>query len=153
MCGGIVINYNKIPKKDLKEFLTQSQIERFEKTGKITSFFWDKRPFLPVDENGVLKLYDWGSRDKKLKFPKTGWAKKESILSGKWKWLKPKEVKIPVEKGYEKKVWFDFENGTDGILTELDNQKRVYMITEPADKIYLEKTHHDRMPPGGKEYS
>jgi len=150
MCGGVVYNLERVPEEDLHNFYSDEQILFFKKKGMISSFFWDKRPILPVEKENKIHLVDWGNRNKKAPFPQTGWARKETIKTGRWKWLNPREVKIPVEKGYEKKVWFDFKNGTDGLLVEKDGDKRVYIITENSDKKYLKETGHDRMPPGQK---
>jgi len=150
MCGGVVYNLERVPEEDLEKFYSKEQIAYFKKKKMISSFYWDKSPVLPAEIDGQIRLFDWGNRDKNASFPETGWAKNETIEEGKWKWLHPKKVKIPVNRGCEKKVWFDFKNGTNGILVGQDSDKRVYMITEKADKKYLEETNHDRMPMGDK---
>jgi hypothetical protein len=151
MCGGYKATIKDISDKDLKRFYTPEQIEHLKKSGFIESRFWDKRPVLPVEFDGQIRLFDWGNRDKKAPFPVTGWAKKESIDAGRWKYLRPEEIKIPISKGYEKKVWFDMPEGTKGLLVEKQGDKRVYMITEEAHEQYLRKTKHPRMPVGKKE--
>ena len=96
----------------------------------------------------------WGNKDKDLKLPKTGWAREESVKQGKWNWLDPEFVDIPVDKGYEKKVWFDLPEGTKGVLVKSKDKKeeRVYMITKEASDKYEKKTKHDREPIGRKKF-
>jgi len=148
MCGGIVYNLEKVPEKELCKFYSQKQIENFKKRGYIASFFWDKNPVLPAENNGQINLFEWGNRDKKNLFPQTGWAKKESLEKGKWDWLKPVKVNIPAQKGYEKKIWFDIKDGLEGVVVKNNKSKKIYMVTDEADKKYLAETHHDRMPVG-----
>lgn len=150
MCGGIVASAGRIPKKDLKKFYSAEQVKEIEKSGELSSFFWNSKPALPVEEGQEVHLLPWGNRDKNIKLPQTGWARKETLDQGHWDYLKPKRVHIPISKGYEKKVWFSFKSGTEGIVVEKSGDKRVYMITEPADEEYLQKTMHDRMAPGEK---
>ena len=122
----------------------------FNQKGEIQSFFWGKRPVLPVEEKGNIKLMDWGNRDKTSPFPQTGWARVNSLKKGKWNYLKPEKVKIPVDRGFEKGVWFDFKAGTEGVILQKDQDRRVYMMTENASSEYLAKTKHPRMPLGEK---
>lgn len=150
MCGGIIANLNKIPRGELNKYFSKKEIEKFEANGKFQSFFWDKEPLLPIEENGRVKLVDWGNRDKQIPLPQTGWAKRESVESGKWKHLQPRDVRIIADQGYEKGSLFDFKEGTRGILVEKDSRPKAYMITESADEIYKQSTGHDRMPVGIK---
>lgn len=153
MCGGITYDVEKIPEDELKKFYTIEQIKLFKKNKMISSFFWDKKPILPIKENNNITLFEWGNRDKNIKLPKTGWAKNESIERGKWKYLNPKKVKIPATKGYEKQVWFDLKGDIEGILVEKNDTKRVYMVTKEADINYLKKTKHNRMPKADIEFN
>jgi len=147
MCGGIGFRFRNIPKNRMKEFFSDAEIERFERKGEAQSYFWSKRPVLPVENKGKTDLVDWGNREKDIKLPKTGWAKAESIDEGKWGYLKPEFVNIPAEKGYEKGVWFDIKGkGIKGLIIEKDKQKRAYMVTKQADQAYLKLTHHNREP-------
>ena len=41
--------------------------------------------------------------------------------------------------------------GTEGLLVEKENDKRVYMITEEASEEYLRTTKYNRMPSGEKK--
>lgn len=147
MCGGIVYNIMKIPKSELRKFYSDDEIAKFEKKGQFESFFWSRQPVLPIEENGNIELKHWGNRDKNLNLPQTGWAKSESIDQGKWAHLKPKMVKIPFDKGYEKGVWFETKGKCfKGVLISKDKNERVYMITKPADNEYEKLTKHNRQP-------
>lgn len=148
MCGGISFSLSEVSEDELLEYFTPEEVERFKKSGLVRSFFWNRRPMLPVKENpnDRTKLYDWGNRDKNVDLPVTGWAKEESLKAGKWLWLKPQPVFIPANEGFEKGVWFKINQGLKGIKVEKGDQKRVYMLTRKATQQYLTKTRHDRMP-------
>lgn len=149
MCGGIAFATSKIPKKELKKYYGQKEIEKFDKNSVVESYFWDPHPILPVEKDGETKLVMWGNRSDELKLPKTGWAKKESVEDGKWAHLSPGFVNIPVVRGYEKGVWFDVKSGNfRGIEVEKDGERRVYMMTEPAKPEYIKMTKHNRQPSG-----
>jgi len=147
MCGGIVFKINQISKKELARYYSQQEIKQIKKTGQAQSFFWSKKPVLPVKKDQKVELYDWGNRQKEINLPKTGWAKQESINDGKWAYLKPEFVNIPVERGFEKGVWFEPESKEfQGLVVEKDDQKKVYMVTKPATPQYLKLTKHNREP-------
>jgi hypothetical protein len=146
MCGGIAFKISKIPKKELERFYSKFEIEKFEKSGEVESFFWSKKPVLPVEINHKVSLFDWGNRDKAVPLPQTGWAKDESLDSGKWDYLNPINAKIPVEKGYEKGVWFEPKGDFAAVLVEKDNKSAAYMVTKPASEGYKKLTGHDREP-------
>ena len=147
MCGGIRFEFGNIPEAELLAFLLPEELAAFKKMSYLESFFWARRPILPAILAGrATHLYDWGNREKNVDLPQTGWAKIESIESGRWKYLHPQEVIIPAVMGYEKKVWFEITAGLAGILIQKDDLKRVYMITETASPAYQAKTGHNRMP-------
>ena len=148
MCGGIAFKISKIPKSELDKFYSELEIVDLMRKGKVQSFFWSKRPVLPVeDKNKNIKLYDWGNRGEDLNLPKTGWAKQESIDQGLWDRYKPKPITIPAEKGYEKGVWFDLNSrGFAGVVVKDKKNERVYMLTKQASQDYINLTHHDREP-------
>lgn len=150
MCGGVGFKIKNIPEKEFSKYFSQELIKRFKTTGEVESFFWHKDAVLPVKTNAGVQLKIWGNKDEEVKLPKTGWAKIESLKAGKWDHLHPETLDIPIEKGYEKKVWFDTPEGTKGILVRKDNEERVYMITEEANEEYKNKTKHDREPLGRK---
>lgn len=49
-----------------------------------------------------------------MRLPRTGSAKEEFLKEGKRDYLHPEIVDIPIDQGYKKKAWFDFERGTKG---------------------------------------
>lgn len=147
MCGGIAFKINQISRKDLQRYYSEREIDKIEQEGEAQSFFWSKKPVLPVEREKKVELVDWGNRDKKNNLPKTGWAKQESINDGKWQYLKPEFVKIPVERGYEKGVWFKPKSKEfQGLVVERDKNKKVYMLTKPATEKYQKLTKHNREP-------
>ena len=76
---------------------------------------------------------------------------RQVLKDGKWDYLKPDTVDIPIDSGYEKKVWFDMPEGTKGVLVESkEGDERVYMITSKASDRYEKETKHDREPVGKK---
>jgi hypothetical protein len=152
MCGGVGYKIKKIPKEELEKYYSPELIQRFETSGRVESFFWEKNAVLPVRSKDKVQLKLWGNKDEEIKLPKTGWAKEESLQIGKWDYLHPEIVDIPVDSGYEKKVWFDFAKGTKGVVVEKDGQQRVYMVTKAASQEYQRETGHDREPLGEKEY-
>ncbi|MDD2752886.1 MAG: hypothetical protein PHN59_07105 [Candidatus Omnitrophica bacterium] len=147
MCGGIAFKINKISKKELARYYSEKEIEKINKTGEAQSFFWSKKPVLPVEKDRKVGLVDWGNRDKEIDLPKTGWAKQESINDGKWQYLNPEFVKIPIERGFEKGVWFEPKSKNfQGLMVAQDKIKKVYMITKTASPNYLKLTKHNREP-------
>jgi len=147
MCGGLAFPAKKVAKGELEKWFSPGEIEEIGKTGVAQTFYWSKKPFLPVEDGENIRLVEWGNRDKELKLPQTGWAKSESINEGKWAWLNPKNVTIPVEKGCEKKQWFDVPSGGfRGIIVEKEGQEHAYMMTQAAEESYAKKYNHDRQP-------
>ena len=150
VCGGYKATIKDISDEELKRYYTPEQIAILKEKGVLENYFWSERPVIPAKIEGKTKLFDWGNRDKKAPFPVTGWAKKESVDAGRWNYLNPSKVTIPINKGYEKKVCFDMPEGTEGLLLEKEGDRRVYMITEEAKGGYLKATNHPRMPIGEK---
>jgi hypothetical protein len=150
MCGGVGYKIKKITEKELKRFYSPELIRRFKTSGRVESFFWNRNASLPVETKDGIQLVLWGNKDENIMLPKTGWAKEESLNAGKWDYLYPEVVDIPVDSGYEKKVWFDFDAGTKGIVVGKGDDKHVYMITRGSSEEYLKETGHGREPLGGK---
>jgi hypothetical protein len=150
MCGGVAWKMKQIPKIEMVKYYSPELLARFETEGRVEAFFWDKQAVLPVNTKDGVQLKLWGNKDKELKLPKTGWARSESLAEGKWDYLLPEPVDIPVDSGYEKKTWFDFKTGTKGILVNNNGEERVYMITQEASEEYERETGHDREPVGKK---
>lgn len=147
MCGGLAFPIKKIAAGELEKWFEPVELKQFQKTGYAQSYFWSKRPVLPIESGKEVKLVAWGNRDKDVKLPQTGWAKQESVDQGKWFYLHPQEVTIPVARGYEKGKWFDVTSGGfRGLLIEAGEQLHAYMLTQPADPAYLKMTGHNRQP-------
>lgn len=125
--------------------------------------FSDENPQLPVLlKDGKIGWAVWG---RPFKFPDAypagGWARLDSIKSGRWKRWKPKPVKIPATAFMERAkdgraVWFPIAGSLviQGCAITVPNKimiaergrelVRVYVVTEPAlgDVALV----HDRQP-------
>lgn len=150
MCGGVGFKIKNIPDRELKKYYSSEILKRFKSADRIESFFWRDNPVLPVKTKSGLQLRLWGNKNVNLKLPKTGWAKAESLKEGRWDYMRPEIVDIPIDSGYEKKVWFDMPEGTKGIIVKHGEEERVYMVTKEADFRYKQETKHDREPLGKK---
>jgi hypothetical protein len=148
MCAGLSFHIDNLNRKELDRFYTPEEFEKQRKGDVLSIFFWQHRPFLPVEEDGQIHLYDWGNREALLKMPKTGWARLESLRDGKWDYLSPKKVWIPASMGYEKKKWFKTPQGISGVKVRYHNSTRVYIVTEKSNQEFISLTGHDRMPIG-----
>jgi hypothetical protein len=155
MCGGVIFPYKKEYREMLEQFYSPEEVARFEATGEVRSLYWQRgEPVLPVvasddeedEKEAEPRLMLWGNRDKEAPFPKTGWARAESIDEGKWRYLKPKPALIPVSYGVEKGKWFTIQNGIAGMVVQKDGEERIYMLTREANPEFFDHTHHDRMP-------
>ena len=159
MCGGVIFPYKKEYKEALEKYYSPAEVEEFERTGQVRSVYWQKgEPVLPVVPEGGEdgkdgnrgspgpEILRWGNRDKEAPFPQTGWARKESLEAGKWDYLRPEPVVIPVTHGVEKGKWFEIKNGIKGVVLHRGQENRVYMMTDDANPEYVDVTHHDRMP-------
>jgi hypothetical protein len=151
MCGGVIFPYRREYKEMLQEFYSPEMVAEVERSGQVRSVYWQRgaEPILPAlvgEDEEVPQLFLWGNRDKELKLPQTGWARVESIEEGKWSYLRPVPVLIPVTHGVEKGKWFDIHHGIRGLLVERGGHSRVYMLTGEADPDFLSVTKHERMP-------
>lgn len=146
MCGGVRFKYDERLDPALSEVYTADHLDRARTQGVVESVFWQPRPILPVIFDDQLRIYDWGNRDESLKLPKTGWVRAESLEAGKWNYLRPRAITIPVFQGIEKGVWFGIDYGIRGFLVQRDGAERVYMLTLPPTPEYRALTGHDRMP-------
>src|SRR4051794_661079 len=114
MCGGVIFPYKPEYRRLLEQYYSPEQIEEFEQSGQVKSLYWQRgEPVLPVlapvedeKEEERVEIMRWGNRDKADPFPQTGWARVDSIESGKWAHLRPKPATIPVTYGVEKGKWF-----------------------------------------------
>jgi hypothetical protein len=153
MCGGVVFPYKKEYREVLAQFYSPAELDEIERSGQVRSLYWQRggEPVLPVrvedaEEESQTEVMQWGNRDKNKPFPQTGWARVDSMTSGRWSYMKPKPALIPVTYGVEKGKWFEIDNGIRGVVVQRGDEKRVYMLTDQATPEFLEVTHHERMP-------
>ncbi len=153
MCGGVIFPYRKEYGETLAQYYAQAEVAEFEKSGQVRSLYWQRgEPLLPVlfedgeEETPRYELMLWGNRSKDIPLPQTGWARLNSMAEGKWSYLKPEPVLIPVTYGVEKGKWFTIEHGIKGMAVQRAHHRRVYMLTDDANEEYLTMTHHARMP-------
>lgn len=151
MCGGVIFPFKEEYREMLAKFYSPEELEEIERTGQVRSLYWQRgEPVLPVvtdgEEGPKEELLLWGNRDKGAPFPQTGWARQDSIEAGKWGYLHPDPVLIPVTHGVEKGKWFEIENGIKGVIAHRGEERRIYMLTEDADPEFLATTRHARMP-------
>jgi len=59
------------------------------------------------------------------------------------KWLSPEKVIIPADFGLKKSVWFQVNEGMEGVVRDEQERPHVYMLTQPASQTM---TRHERMP-------
>lgn len=133
------------------------EIEGQEKAARI--YFPVPTATLPVlMKDGSISSLRWGARreddapkDGHLRWPAGGWARLESVRTGRWKRFHPVPVKIPargyMEKDAEgKSHWFKLETGEyiQGLVATIGDERRVYVVTvtPPADFAHI----HDRWP-------
>ena len=116
-------------------------------------FFPNPNAKLPIlMKDGNVSLLPWGRRkEQDGELPLGGWARLESIESGKWQYLQPIPVKIAVEAFMEKdhnkdSHWFDMEPGTfiQGLYACKGNEARIYVVT--VEPYALKRQIHDRWP-------
>ena len=106
-----------------------------------------------VTKEGQLLEGIWGRRNKdefqNENIPVSGWARIESLKSGKWDKYNPEKVYIPaksyMEKDHERNShWFDVDEKTNLIGIKLTTKEHniIYMATRPTPKEF---SHiHDR---------
>ncbi|WP_305644290.1 hypothetical protein [Nitrosomonas sp.] len=103
--------------------------------------------------DGHVTWITWGRRRDEAtgKFPNGGWARLNSIKSGKWKPWHPRPVLIAADQFMEKDhdnqshwVPLDTRMAIQGLLAERDKETRVYVVTIDAPPEYA--WIHDRWP-------
>jgi len=115
-------------------------------------YFPNPKATLPViTKNKEIELLPWGRRkEQQGHLPMGGWARLDSIYSGRWdKWF-PIPVKIPVKQFMEKDIegnshWFDLTNGQyiQGLVARDKYERRIYVVTVTPE---LSEAVHDRWP-------
>jgi len=131
MCGGVYYIYNGEPHR---------------------VYFPNPNAQLPVQQrHDEPILFPWGRRQKQSGYlPLGGWARLESIQSGKWDRYFPKPVKIPVLSFMEKDLegtshWFDVTKGQwiQGLIAQQGEEVRLYVVTIHPE---MENAVHERWP-------
>lgn len=148
MCGAISFKLNNISERELERFYNDADLGRLKRAGRADVYYWQDQPVLPIVTQQGIVLKPWGNKDKSLKLPVTGWARQESFNAGKWEWLNPVKVKIAIDRGAEKKLWFATPQGVDGVMIRQGQTEYVYMLTREASPEYLKNTNHQREPIG-----
>jgi len=116
-------------------------------------YFPNPKAALPVaNSNGSIEWVKWGRRnEEQAPFVQGGWARLDSIESGKWERYSPQHVKLAVQSFMEKDAakishWIDIPHGQaiEALIVEFDDDKRLYVVTEdtPAEYSWV----HDRWP-------
>ena len=133
------------------------EIEGQEKAARV--YFPVATATLPVlMKDGSVVNLRWGARreenagnDGRRRWPEGGWARLESIKSGRWNAYEPVPVKIPA-RGYMEKDnegrshWFALESGEyiQGLVASIGEERRVYVVTIETPPQFAEV--HDRWP-------
>ena len=108
--------------------------------------FTDSLPYLPVFYQGRNQLVFWGNK-KTTKFPRTGFCRKESLLAGKWSFLRPKKVLVLASSALVNGVWFQVRKGIEAVLITDSNYKMYcYILTQDSTHYFKIMTGSDRMP-------
>ena len=116
-------------------------------------FFPQPDAKLPVKlRHGGVTWVIWGRRKEEFnRFPNGGWARLNSIKSGKWKPWHPRPVLIPaisfMEKDHDNQShWITLASNMaiQALLAERAGEQRVYIVTEETPPEY--HWIHDRWP-------
>ena len=115
-------------------------------------YFPNPKAVLPVQrKDGSLVLLPWGRRKEQSgHLPLGGWARLDSIYTGRWdKWF-PIPVKLPIKSFMEKDIegnshWYDLTKGKyiQGLVARDGTEQRVYVVTVEPD---MAEAVHDRWP-------
>lgn len=130
MCGGIQYQEQKIYFPN-----PEARLPVLLRHGGVTWVLWGNRTLATANN----------------RFPNGGWARLDSIKSGKWKPWHPKPVMIPADSFLEKdheqhSHWINLTPGMviQALLAERSGEHRVYIVTEEAPSEY--HWIHDRWP-------
>ena len=131
MCGGVYYNYNG---------------------HDVRVYFPNPKATLPVlTKKNDIVLLPWGRRKEQSGvLPLGGWARLDSIYSGRWdKWF-PVPVKLPVKQFMEKDIegnshWFDLTSGQfiQGLIARDKHEQRIYVVTITPE---FDNAIHNRWP-------
>jgi len=118
----------------------------------VRTYFPNPKAQLPVVRRGGASMaVPWGRRKQQPgRLPLGGWARLDSIHSGRWDRWFPRPVKIRVLAFMEKDIegsshWFDLVEGQwiQGLLAHDGDQQRIYVVTIKPE---MEGAVHDRWP-------
>jgi len=111
----------------------------FEHSGSVLRhYFPNPKAVLPVQKkDGSIILLPWGRRQQQMgSLPMGGWARLESIYTGKWDKYFPRAVKLPVLSFMEKDFagqshWYDLNKGQyiQGLLAKYNHEQCIYIVT------------------------
>jgi hypothetical protein len=146
MCGGVRFQYQPVYDSALAEAYSEEKLAQFRETGMVEAVFWQAKPILPIQHGETIAIVQWGNRDKQLRLPLTGWVREERLRAGKWNYLRPQSITIPVQAGVERKIWFPIDYGIAGILIKQHDLTVAYMLTCEPTEQFAALTGHDRMP-------
>jgi putative SOS response-associated peptidase YedK len=133
------------------------EIEGQEKAARI--YFPVPTATLPVlMRDGSIVRMRWGARNEEQaaddggrRWPRGGWARLESVKSGRWKVFDPQPVKIPARSYMEKdgegqSHWFPLQPDEyiQGLVARIGEERRVYVVTVNAPPEFAHI--HDRWP-------
>ena len=116
-------------------------------------YFPNPHAQLPIlMKDGNISLLPWGRRkEQEGNLPLGGWARLDSINTGKWEYVRPTPVKIKVDAFMEKdhnkdSHWFKLEEGQfiQGLVAHYHDERRIYVVTVEPDP--LTRQIHDRWP-------
>ncbi len=114
----------------------------------VRTYFPNPKAQLPVVRRGGTSMaVPWGRRKQQPgRLPLGGWARLDSIHSGRWDRWFPKPVKLPIAQFLQNDIegrghWFDLPKGKwiQGLLACEKQERRVYIVTvEPieSESIY-----------------
>ncbi len=142
MCLAVAVPIHEIPEAMLIEHRLSERIaQRDNGSGREIQFLYrHRRPLLPVQVDGQLRIMDWGSKRGPL--PMGGWCHREWIEGGHWQHLRPSKATVLAALALERGVWFQVREGIEAVIV----CGRVYLLTEPASHYYRIMTRNQRMP-------
>jgi hypothetical protein len=115
-------------------------------------YFPNPGAMLPVrTRRGDTELLAWGRRhDQPGELPPGGWARLDTIYSGRWDRWFPVPVKLTIKSFMEKDFeghghWYDLTRGqwVQGLVARHRHERRVYVVTIDPE---LEDAIHERWP-------
>ena len=128
---------------------------KFQHAGQLlTVYFPNPKAVLPVAlKQGGHELVTWGRRKEQAgELPPGGWARLDSIKSGKWDKYFPKPVRINVQEFMEKdnnkkSHWYPLVKGSwiQGLIVWEREERRVYVVTITPE-LPEQRAVHNRWP-------